>query len=309
VRALRKWWLKAGVQGVVSLLPERASEAVNGKLQVLGSGGVALRDATITHKVEQSNHHMAAWEQFRAKDGAPPRVLEVGTGWFPLVPLLMYASGADLVQSFDVRQLTTPARIRAAAAAVASRGESLSERATADRIDRLRALGDATDAELGERLREMRVSFHTGRVSSSSVTADSFDLAISDNTLEHIPARQIHELCVALAGAIGTGGVIDHYVDASDHYAHFDRSITEYNFLRWDDRAWKLINNRLLYQNRLRQGDYTAALERAGLRVVASEWTPGRPQEVASLQLAPRFRDRAVDDLAPLRGYVTAAVD
>ena len=32
MRALRKWWLKAGVQGVVSLLPERASESVNGRL-------------------------------------------------------------------------------------------------------------------------------------------------------------------------------------------------------------------------------------------------------------------------------------
>ena len=31
MRALRKWWVKAGVQGVVSLLPERASEVVNGR--------------------------------------------------------------------------------------------------------------------------------------------------------------------------------------------------------------------------------------------------------------------------------------
>jgi hypothetical protein len=308
VRALRKWWLKAGVQGVVSLLPERASEALNGKLQALGSGGAALSAATVAHKVEQSAHHLAAWEQFQSKNGSAPRVLEIGTGWFPLVPLLMHASGADLVQSFDVRQLTTPARIRDAAAAIVSL-RSRDERVTADRIDRLRELSVASDADVPERLREMRVSFHTGRVSASSVTPGSFDIAISDNTLEHLPERQIHELCVATIGAVGAGGVIDHFVDASDHYAHFDRSITEYNFLRWDDRAWKLINNRLLYQNRLRQGDYTSACERAGLHVVGSEWVAGRPQEVASLDLAPRFRERPVEELAPLRGYVTAVVD
>ena len=109
MRALRKWWVKAGVQGVVSLLPERASEVVNGRLQALGGGGAALSATTVAHKVEQANHHLDAWKQFRAKEAAPPRVLEVGTGWFPLVPLLMYAYGAGLVQSFDVRRLTTRA--------------------------------------------------------------------------------------------------------------------------------------------------------------------------------------------------------
>ena len=221
----------------------------------------------------------------------------------------MYAYGAGLVQSFDVRRLTTPGRIRAAAGAVASLGDALGERADRDRVDRLRHLSVTPDADVTARLGDMHVSFHTGRVTTSSVTRDSFDVAISDNTLEHVPPPQIRDLCVAMAAAVGAGGVIDHFVDASDHYAHFDRSITEYNFLRWDDRTWRLINNRLLYQNRLRQADYTPLLEGAGLRVVASDWVPGRSDEVASLDLAPRFRGRPVSDLAPLRGYVTAVVD
>ena len=65
-------------------------------------------------------------------------MLEVGTGWFPLVPLLMYAYGAGLVQSFDVRRLTTPGRIRAAAGAVASLGDALGGRA-----DRSESIGCA----------------------------------------------------------------------------------------------------------------------------------------------------------------------
>ena len=306
MRALRKWWLKAGVQGVVSLLPERASEALNGKLQALGSGGAALRDTTVAHKVEQSRHHIAAWEQFHAKDGAPLRVLEVGTGWYPLVPLLMYASGADLVQSFDVRQLTTPARIRAACGC--GRRARRFARGTSDgRPDR-----PAARARQRHRRRARRAPPRDACV----VSHRPGQLLVCDARLvrpgdlgQHAGAHSRATDPRAVCGdgrCGGTGGVIDHYVDASDHYAHFDRSITEYNFLRWDDRAWKLINNRLLYQNRLRQGDYTAALERAGLCVVASEWTPGRPEEVASLPLAPRFRDRPVEELAPLRGYVTA---
>ena len=87
------------------------------------------------------------------------------------------------------------------------------------------------------------------------MTPGSFDIAISDNTLEHVPPPRRSTTSVwRWPRAVGAGGVIDHFVDASDHYAHFDRSITEYNFLRWDDSAWRLINNRLLYQNRLRPG-------------------------------------------------------
>ena len=246
--------------------PERASEVVNGGLQALGGGRAALSAATVAHKVEQASHHLDAWEQFRARDAAPPRVLEVGTGWFPLVPLHVRVRRRHRAE-LNMRGLTTPGRIRAAAGAVASLADGLGERADRDRVDRLRHLGVTPDADVAARLGDIHVSFHTGRVTTSSVMRDSFDVAISDNTLEHVPPAQIHDLCVAMAAAVGAGGVIDHFVDASDHYAHFDHSITEYNFLRWDDRAWRLINNRLLYQNRLRQADYMPLLEGAGLRV------------------------------------------
>ena len=44
-------------------------------------------------------------------------------------------------------------------------------------------------------------------------------------------------------------------IDLSDHHSHFDASLSPYNFLRFDDRRWRLANSSLLFQNRLRRPD------------------------------------------------------
>jgi SAM-dependent methyltransferase len=304
---LRKWWLKAAIQGGVSILPGRLPETVNGRLQALGSGGAALTDTTLATKFRQAEHHLEAWRRF-GPDETPPRVLEVGTGWFPVVPLVLYLHGVAGVDSYDIRQLTGPSQVRQTVAGVLRARTTSSPRPVAARVEQLEQIARAADDAVLGLLEAAGVRFHTGRITPESVAADAFDLAVSDNTLEHVPPAQLDDLSAAMARSVRPGGVVDHFVDGSDHYAHFDRGISEYNFLRWNDLAWSLINNRLLYQNRLREADYGEILTRAGLPVVASEWSAGRPREVAALPLAERFRTRPVGELAPLRGFVTATV-
>ena len=58
-------------------------------------------------------------------------------------------------------------------------------------------------------------------------------------------------------------GAFSSRIDLSDHFAHFDRSLSPYNFLRYSDRAWGLANSSLLHQNRLRRPDYVRIAELA----------------------------------------------
>jgi hypothetical protein len=102
------------------------------------------------------------------------------------------------------------------------------------------------------------------------------------------------------------GALMDHFVDISDHYAHFDRSISEFNYLRYPPRAWRLFNNRLQYQSRLRASDYRRLIEDAGFTVVAEEAQRGAAEELAQITLAPQFRQYAQDDLLVLRTWITA---
>jgi len=91
-------------------------------------------------------------------------------------------------------------------------------------------------------------------------------------------------------------GAVSSRNDLSDHYSHFDASLSPYNFLRFDDRRWRLANSSLLFQNRLRRPDYLAAFRAAGLTVVAEKaW---RPDEALPDDLAERFRAYEPQDLA-----------
>jgi hypothetical protein len=99
---------------------------------------------------------------------------------------------------------------------------------------------------------------------------------------------------------------MDHFIDMSDHYAHFDRRISEYNYLRYSDRRWRPFNNRLQYQNRLRISDYRRIVQEAGFRVVAEDAERGPAELLEQITLAPRFRSYSQEDLAVLRCWLTA---
>ncbi len=96
-------------------------------------------------------------------------------------------------------------------------------------------------------------------------------------------------------------GLISVQIDYQDHYAYFDSGISVYNFLKYSERAWSLVNPGLHYQNRLRHRDYLELFEAAGFEVVEERRTEGAPGDLArlaTLPLAPRFRRYPPAELA-----------
>ena len=94
--------------------------------------------------------------------------------------------------------------------------------------------------------------------------AGHVDLFVSNNTLEHIPKDVLVGIFREFRRVGRRDSVMAHHIDLSDHYAGFDPSITVYNFLRFSERRWRLFNNRLHYQNRLRISDYRCIHVEAG---------------------------------------------
>lgn len=82
-----------------------------------------------------------------------------------------------------------------------------------------------------------------------------------------------------------------------------DPRISVYNFLRYSDRRWRIVNSSLHFQNRLRARDYRALFVEAGLEVAHEERrTPGAEhrEQLKQLRLAPRFaRGYTLEDLEP----------
>ena len=91
-----------------------------------------------------------------------------------------------------------------------------------------------------------------------------------------------------------------HSANCGDHYAYFDRGITQINYLAYPENKWRRWNNELLYQNRLRPSDFLRMAESAGLRVILQKSNP-RPEllvQLGDMPIAPEFRSYPKEQLA-----------
>jgi hypothetical protein len=304
------WLLKAAMQGVMSALP--ASDRLNYLLQRHVTGSVVLSDEVFERKVAQCSRHIRSYQTARDGAGLPSLALELGTGWYPVVPVGLALAGVARVVTVDVSSLLSPERTRQVLAAYApllrsGQAEQLLPQIAAERADAvMAAAGDRASKSAAELLEPLGIEVRIGDARASGLPAGSVDLFVSNNTFEHIAPQVLREIVAEFKRLAAAGAVMDHFVDMSDHYAHFDGSITEFNYLRYSDRAWRLFNNRLQYQSRLRIPDYRRILEEGGFSIVAEDDEQGPADDLARVELAPRFRHYAVEDLLTLRVWLTA---
>jgi hypothetical protein len=126
------------------------------------------------------------------------------------------------------------------------------------------------------------------------------DFVSSTDTCEHIPASDLAAIFAECRRLLGPGGAFSCRIDLQDHYSYFDHSLSRYNFLRFSDRTWRLVDSPIHYQNRLRSPDYLRLVREAGFELVAQR--PSGPSEEGSaelqaLPLAERFRGYSLEEL------------
>jgi len=81
------------------------------------------------------------------------------------------------------------------------------------------------------------------------------------------------------------------------HYAHFDSSITQNHFLRHNPLIWRLVNNTLHYQNRLRIADYRQLYEGANFEILSEENATVSDEAIAGIKLTDAFTSYAHKDI------------
>jgi hypothetical protein len=131
------------------------------------------------------------------------------------------------------------------------------------------------------------------------------DLICTTSVLEHIPPNELRDILVECRRIASDNAVASHVVDYTDHYAHSDRSIGPYNFLRYSERQWQRFNPAIHYQNRLRHFQYGELFDAAGFRVLDEKRIEpdGAAAALQSVPLAPPFRDFSHTQLAPVTGH------
>ncbi|RMG21063.1 MAG: class I SAM-dependent methyltransferase [Bacteroidetes bacterium] len=260
------WLIKASVQKIISALP--ASQQLNTLLQRHVSGQLRLRPDFVADRLEHVSRHLHAYQEQHGQ--VPQRVLEIGTGWYPLVPLGLYLCGVSCIYSLDVQPLLQIKQLHHLLAYL--RRDLGRKRLTAmlpgllpQRLERLQVANRCHKLEqLGEAL---GLFFINGDARSLHFEDDHFDLIVSNNTFEHISPTVLAAMLPELQRVLRPGGIMSHYIDLVDHYSYFDSRLPAFHFLQYSQRAWKWIENPLQAQNRLRMPHYRELYRQAGIAI------------------------------------------
>src|SRR2546428_6602773 len=187
------WKTKAFIQGTLSRLPKGKSwhQAIQRRI----TKSLILDRGKFQTKLGFAREHLRNLIRFR-RDGQGFAVLELGTGRFPIVPLYMFLCGADRVISLDVVRLLRNDTVRDTLLMYhAHLAEGYLPEARPDRVARFREVISANETGLGiDTLREFDIESFVGDARQTALPCHSFDLLVSNTTLEHIPCTTLAEI-------------------------------------------------------------------------------------------------------------------
>ncbi len=289
------WRVKSLIQKTLGYVP--AGERLHYELQ-RKVGGLRNMDGECIIKIQDWGlmvGHMRAIEQ-PLKDAV---LMEMGTGWYPTLPLCSYIAGAGKVHTLDLNRLMKPELTVRLAELIGDQMSLVKECSdlSAGEVHRrhdhalrvLRAGGSIEDATEGVvEYRAPADARHT------DLPDASIDWTMSNNTLEHVPADDIAACMREAMRILRPGKYMYHSVNCGDHYAYNDASINQLNYLQFSEEDWQLWQNDFLWQNRLRAKDFVAMTRDVGFEVIvdtteASERNLGW---LASVDVHPSFSSR-----------------
>jgi SAM-dependent methyltransferase len=281
-----RWLAKAALQRTLGALPQ--GERLNYVFQRHVLHSFPVGDAAYQQKFARAENHLAAYQE--RGPGVPvadATFFEFGAGWDLAIPLSYALLGVGRQIVIDIRP---SARIELVNETIAALDRLHPER----EID-----GPITSiAEL-----ETRFGIHylaPCDARGTGLRPGIVDFVSSTDTCEHIPAADLAEVFAECRRLLRPGGAFSCRIDLHDHYSYFDRGVSRYNFLRFSDRAWALVNSPLHYQNRLRAPDYLRLVREAGFDLVVEN--PSGPNEegraeLQAMQLAKRFRSYPLEEV------------
>lgn len=291
---MKKWILKAIVQRTIAYLPYASQ--INFLFQKYVTKGVFLSDEYFYDRLGHGRDHLISFQKYSGKS-FPESSLEIGTGWYPVVPVAFFLAGTTKIYSVDITFLTSKQRVKTTVAKFLESFENgrLKEYVAVNN-ERMRALKDLfanyDSYTLQEVLQKLNVTYLVEDARKLSLQNDSIDLVNSNNTLEHIYPEILIPILKEFKRVVKKQqGVMSHAIDMSDHFAHFDKSISIYNFLRFSTTQWKWIDNSIQPQNRLRFSDYQKIFSDLQLPIIEQIFRPGNSIEVAQIPLAKPFSD------------------
>jgi len=232
----------------------------------------------------------------RQKDLSGLSLLEIGAGWDLYANLIYYCYGIDHQIAVDIRRWARAETVNSVIC-------HLQKDPPPDciRVPQTLVCDENFEADLNN---NYGIDYYAPfDATSTGFATGSIDVIFTTSVLEHVPA----EVCAAIfrefRRIISPGGIMRHTIDYSDHYSHADPSITAYNYLRFSEAAWRLLNPSIHYQNRLRTPDFVNICQHAGFKVAACDEWIGLEEDLAKVNVHRSFARYSREELMALGAH------
>ena len=307
---IKKWHLKAFVQKTISYLP--GSSRLNYFFQRYVTKGVLLDDTHFGYKIQHAADHLSHFKQYSPETGADAKIVELGLGWYPVIPTMFFLTGRGQTISYDIYDWMTPKSMITAFKKILEWSEDgrlaplfAKHEIIPERLDQLRKIVEQPEGYTRESLNHIiGLTPRVQDVRKSGLASASIDFICSNNTFEHVHNEVLPGILAEFQRVLKPAGISSHFIDMSDHFAHFDTSISVYNFLQFSERQWRRIDNNIQPQNRLRLLDYQAIYQGLEIPILDTIIRPGNLDSLSSVSLASPFRELPAEQVAITHAYL-----
>ncbi len=290
-----RWIAKAVLQNAMAHLPR--GRDINSVLQHKLTRTLPGDDDHFRLKARKAFWHFVALQRHHAGPVGGTRLFEFGAGWDLIGPLTFYGLGIEHQLLVDVAPLLDLDLVGNAI----RQYTALKAELEATGGHQLRPLGAPSVGSLEELRERFGIRYLAPcDARATALPAESVDFVSSTGTLQHTPEDELTPILAECHRLLVPGGPMSCHIDMFDGFAQFDSSISAYNFLKFSDRTWALVNSPLYFHNRLRARDFVARFEAAAFEIGEKELHGPSEQDrdaLRTLRLAPRFRNYGLDDL------------
>ncbi|MBK7407532.1 MAG: class I SAM-dependent methyltransferase [Saprospirales bacterium] len=282
---MKKWILKAVIQKIISWLPY--PHRINYLFQQYVTRGVRLSEEYLDDKLIHFRNHIRF-----SGDPSGKTILELGTGWYPIVPVCFFLTGAERIHTVDITPFLTAEKVQQTLRElIRLEGEERLQqflKPLPERWEQLNALSTQQGLGLNDLLTKLHIQYHIADARHLSLEPHSIDLITSNNTFEHVYPEILEAILEEFKRVLEPDGLMSHFIDMSDHFAHLDPTITIYHFLRFSKKQWSWIDNTIQPQNRWRIVHYRQLYQQLGISIIKEE---NRPGDVIVLRTVPIHRE------------------
>ena len=192
-------------------------------------------------------------------------IVEVGTGWELIAPIILHLFGAKRIYTFDhVRHLRSEIPrivIMQLDADELRKNATIPRDVLTRRIESLRSC-----INLDQILTVLGVVYAApADACATGLPAHSIDMVFSYEVLEHVPEAILECLIAESKRILKPSGIAYHAIEPGDHYT---RDVSHINHFKYPEWIWApLIKNSISYHNRLSVSQFVSAFEKHGATI------------------------------------------